>query len=82
MLSKHHGVMNEIDIWLVTFFNENEYQLSIVEQLQSNSKEIEEEIFVLIVKQDINVPPMKLQQNKQFAPNLAQDFSAFFSQLG
>jgi hypothetical protein len=50
---------DEIKHWLVTFVNDNEDHLSSVDQLHSEFKEIEEDIFSLRVKQDITIPPMK-----------------------
>jgi len=49
----------EIKQWLVTFVNDNKDHLESIEQLWSELKEMEEEIFSLQVNKDITVPPMK-----------------------
>jgi hypothetical protein len=49
----------ELKQWLVTFVNDNEEHLSAIEQLQVECKEVEEEIFMLQVKQEITIPPIK-----------------------
>ena len=49
----------EIKWWLVTFVNDNEDHLASVENFHFQFKEMGEEIFSLLVKKDITVPPMK-----------------------
>jgi len=49
----------EIKLWLVTFVNSNEDHLETIEKIHSKFKEIEKEIFMLRVKQDIPIMPMK-----------------------
>jgi hypothetical protein len=49
----------ELKQWLVTFVNDNEEHLSAIEQLQLECKEMEDHIFVLQVKQEITIPPIK-----------------------
>jgi hypothetical protein len=49
----------EIKRWLVTFVNDNEDHLASVEKFHFEFKEMGEEIFSLLVKKDITVPPMK-----------------------
>jgi hypothetical protein len=63
---------DEIKWWLVTFVNNNEDHLASIEQLHSEFKEIEEEIFSLRVKQDIIVPPMKEYIEEWLKKSLAQ----------
>jgi len=50
---------DEIKHWLATFVNENEEHLSSVNKIHVEFKEIEDEIFSLMFKQDIIIPPMK-----------------------
>jgi len=63
---------DEINHWIVTFVNDNEYHLSSVDHLRSLFKEIEEDIFSLRVKQDIIVPPMKEYNNEWIKKSLQQ----------
>jgi hypothetical protein len=50
---------DEIKWWLVTFVDNNEDHLASIEKLHSEFEEIEEEIFMLRIKQDIIVATMK-----------------------
>jgi hypothetical protein len=50
----------ELKQWLVTFVNNNEDHLSVIDQVQLECKEVEEHIFALRVKQEITIRPMKI----------------------
>jgi len=53
-----NSLKEEIKKWLVTYNNENEDQLSVINQLCSNTKETYEHTFALDVRHDIIVLPM------------------------
>jgi hypothetical protein len=60
----------ELKKWLVTFVNDND--LSSIDELQIEHKEVEDDIFSLQVKQQITIPPIKNDIDKWIKNALQQ----------